>query len=138
MKTLGSQSRWKTSREREVDAFSRNDFERLLEEETSIVPSEEDSSRSSREEVGVSSASVSVAALSSVLPKTMTCAKCRHSSKNSSTSSLSAMVVELPIFLPFSTKDFSVDKGSVDFEVRAAIVDLCRTTNCGEGVLRLL
>lgn len=128
MKILGLRSRLKTSWERVVDAFSRNNFERLLEEETSTDPSE-DSSRSSREEVGVLSASSSETASSSVLPNIITCAKCRHCSKNSSTSSLSGMVVELPIFLPVSTRDSNVDVGSVGFRFGVAIVNLCRTTN---------
>jgi len=132
MKILGSRRRLKATWERDADAFSRKALLSLVEEETSTVPSAADSSRSSNEDVGVSSVSVSVAALSSVLPKTMTCANCRHSSKSSRTSSLSGMVVEVSIFLPFSCRDCRVDAGSVDFETGAAIVDFCRPGHCGE------
>jgi len=119
-----------------VDAFSRKALLSLLEEETSTVPSAADSSRSSSEDVGVSSVSVSVAASSSVLPNTMTCANCRHSSKSSRTSSLSGMVLEVSIFLAFSCRDCRLDVGSVDFETGAATVDFCRTGHCGEIGLR--
>ena len=119
-----------------MDVFSRKALLSLLEEDISTVPSAADSSRSSSEDVGVSSVSVSITALSSVLPKTMTCANCRHSSKSSRMSSLSGMVVEVSIFLALSCRDCRVDAGSVGFETGAAIVDFCRVEHCGEIGLR--